>query len=87
MFPATCPSWTIVFLIRESSARMGCRGADLAYERFAQDEIERLEELRLEALEERIEAQLAGGKHTDVVAELEISCASTRYVSVCADSS
>jgi YVTN family beta-propeller protein len=45
--------------------------ADVAYEPFAQREIERLEELRLEALEERLEAQLAGGKHAEVVAELE----------------
>jgi DNA-binding SARP family transcriptional activator len=44
---------------------------DVAYEAFAQREIERLEELRLEALEERIEAQLARGKQGDVVAELE----------------
>jgi streptogramin lyase len=43
----------------------------VAYEPFAQREIDRLEELRLEVLEERIEAQLAGGKHAEVVAELE----------------
>src|SRR3954451_24988368 len=43
--------------------------ADLAYERFAQPEIARLEELRLEALEERIEADLALGRA--VAGELE----------------
>ena len=33
MFPATCPSWTIVFLIKESSARRyawACRGLAVA---------------------------------------------------------
>ena len=37
--------------------------ADLAYEPFAQAEIARLEELRLVALEQRIEADLAAGRH------------------------
>jgi DNA-binding SARP family transcriptional activator len=45
--------------------------ADLAYERFAQPEVMRLDELRLAALEERIEADLALGRHADVVGELE----------------
>jgi len=45
--------------------------ADLAYEPFAQAEIARLEELRLDALELRIEADLAGGRHTQLVGELE----------------
>jgi YVTN family beta-propeller protein len=44
---------------------------DVAYESFAQVEIERLEERRLEALEERIDADLALGHHADLVAELE----------------
>jgi predicted ATPase/DNA-binding SARP family transcriptional activator len=43
----------------------------LAYERFAQDEIRRLEELRLEALEERLEAELALGQGVELVPELE----------------
>jgi DNA-binding SARP family transcriptional activator len=42
--------------------------ADLAYERFAAPEIARLEELRLTALEDRIDADLALGH--EVVAEL-----------------
>ncbi|HKP16936.1 MAG TPA: BTAD domain-containing putative transcriptional regulator [Gaiellaceae bacterium] len=45
--------------------------ADFAYERFAQLEIVRLEERRLAALEERIESDLALGRHGDLVAELE----------------
>jgi peptide/nickel transport system substrate-binding protein len=45
--------------------------ADFAYEPFAQDEIRRLEELRLSALEDRLEADLALGRHEEVVAELE----------------
>jgi YVTN family beta-propeller protein len=45
--------------------------ADLAYDRFAQLEIGRLEELRPTVLEERIEADLALGRHADLVSELE----------------
>jgi DNA-binding SARP family transcriptional activator len=45
--------------------------ADLAYEPFVQSEARRLDELRLAALEERVEADLALGRHRDVLAELE----------------
>jgi DNA-binding SARP family transcriptional activator len=45
--------------------------ADVAGEEFARGEAERLEELRLVALEERIEADLALGRHAELVAELE----------------
>ena len=44
---------------------------DFAYERFAQDSAARLEELRLAAVEERIEADLRLGRHVELVAELE----------------
>jgi DNA-binding SARP family transcriptional activator/DNA-binding CsgD family transcriptional regulator len=45
--------------------------ADLAYEPFAQQEIARLGELRVGALELLIEARLALGGHGEVVAQLE----------------
>jgi DNA-binding SARP family transcriptional activator len=45
--------------------------ADLAYESFAQSTIGRLEEIRLAALELRVDADLALGRHAMLVAELE----------------
>jgi DNA-binding SARP family transcriptional activator len=45
--------------------------ADLAYEPFAQAEIRRLEELRLAAVELRIDADLALGRHTELIGELQ----------------
>jgi predicted ATPase/DNA-binding SARP family transcriptional activator len=44
---------------------------ELAYEPFAQAEAARLEELRLAAIEDRIDAELAIGRHEGLVAELE----------------
>ena len=44
---------------------------DLTFAPFAQAEIARLEERRLVALEERIDADLALGRHDDLVGELE----------------
>jgi DNA-binding SARP family transcriptional activator len=44
---------------------------DFAYEPFAQAEIARLEELRLVALERRIEADLALGREAELIGELE----------------
>ena len=41
---------------------------ELAYDQFARAEVERLEELRLVAVEERIEAQLALGRHAELLA-------------------
>ena len=49
--------------------------ADLGYEAFAQPEIARLEEERLAALEDRIEADLALGRHAALVPELEAAVA------------
>jgi DNA-binding SARP family transcriptional activator len=45
--------------------------ADFAYARFAQAESARLEELRLAALEDLAEADLALGRHAEIVGELE----------------
>ncbi len=45
--------------------------ADLAYERCVQAESARLDELRLAAIEDRIDADLADGRHADLVGELE----------------
>jgi DNA-binding SARP family transcriptional activator len=50
------------------------RGAplvDFTYERFAEHEIARLEELRWSVLEDRIEADLEIGRHGELVPELE----------------
>jgi DNA-binding SARP family transcriptional activator len=60
--------------IKLSDAISVWRGAPLAdftYEPFAQAKIARLDELRLNALEERIEAALELGRHTDLIGELE----------------
>jgi DNA-binding SARP family transcriptional activator len=45
--------------------------ADLAFEPFAQAEVARMEELRLAALEDRIEADLQRGGHGELIGELE----------------
>ena len=45
--------------------------SDLRYESFAQPEIARLEELRLTAIEERIDADLALGREDELIGELE----------------
>ena len=46
--------------------------ADFALDDFAQPEIGRLEELRVAALEERIDAELEAGAHAELVGELEV---------------
>jgi DNA-binding SARP family transcriptional activator len=59
-------------LLREALALWrGPPLADLAYETFAQSEIRRLEELRLDALETRIDADLELGGGGELVSELE----------------
>ena len=45
--------------------------ADFTYEPFARPEIERLEELHLDAIENRIDAELALGRDAQLVSELE----------------
>jgi DNA-binding SARP family transcriptional activator len=59
--------------------------ADLAGEEFLQGEIRRLEELRLDALEERIEADIELGLHREVIGELEtLAAAAPLRERVCA---
>lgn len=53
--------------------------AEFAYEPFAQPEIGRLEDLRLAAVEQRIEADLALGRHADLIGELEALIAENPY--------
>ena len=53
--------------------------AEFASEAWAQPEIGRLEELRLAALEDRIDADLALGRHADVVGELEVLVSGNPY--------
>jgi DNA-binding SARP family transcriptional activator/tetratricopeptide (TPR) repeat protein len=53
--------------------------ADLAYEPFAQSEITRLEELRVAALEQLIEAKLTLGGHAELVGHLETLIAEHPY--------
>ena len=45
--------------------------ADFADQRFAEPEIARLEELRLACLEQRVELDLADGRHAELIGELE----------------
>ena len=49
----------------------GAALADVRFETFAQAEVARLEQLRLSCSEARIDADLALGRHADVVGELE----------------
>ena len=67
-----CDPATAAARLREALALWrGPPLADLAYESFAQPAISRLEELRLLALERRIDADLDLGRHTEVIGELE----------------
>ena len=64
--------WRAAEQLRESLARWrGPPLGEFAFESFAQAEIGRLEELRLGLLEDRIEADLACGRHAELVGELE----------------
>ena len=53
--------------------------ADLSAEPFAAKAVARLEELRLEALEQRVDAELALGRHASLVPELEALVAEHPY--------
>jgi DNA-binding SARP family transcriptional activator len=63
---------TAASLLREAlDLWRGSPLADLAYESFARSSIERLEEIRLAAVEQRIEVELRLGRHAELVGELE----------------
>ena len=65
-------AWEAAATLREALALWrGPALADVAEEQFAQPEIARLEDLRLSCLSERIEADLACGRHAEVTGELE----------------
>jgi YVTN family beta-propeller protein len=68
---ASAPSQAAASLRAALQLWRGSALGDLGGEPFAQLEIGRLEELRLGAIEDRIEAELALGRHADVVSELE----------------
>jgi hypothetical protein len=67
----TDPSGARAALIEALGLWRGDALVDVAYAEFAQAEIRRLEELRLGALEDRLEAELALGGHLAVISELE----------------
>src|SRR5262245_25602989 len=75
--PEDVDAWRFERLVADGAAREALdlwRGpalADVADEPFADAEIRRLDELRLTALEQAIEADLAAGRHREVVGELE----------------
>jgi DNA-binding SARP family transcriptional activator/WD40 repeat protein len=65
------PELAVPALERALSLWRGPALADLAYEPFLQREIARLEDLRIDALEQLIDAKLALGRHTEVIGQLE----------------
>jgi YVTN family beta-propeller protein len=65
------PSHAAAQLREAESLWRGRPLADLEFEPFARCEVQRLEALRLAAVEDRIEAELALGRHTALCPELE----------------
>jgi DNA-binding SARP family transcriptional activator/class 3 adenylate cyclase len=66
------PSGTVTRLRQALELWRGPALVEFTYERFAQPEIARLEELRVTALEDRIEAELALGRDSELIGELEV---------------
>jgi predicted ATPase/DNA-binding SARP family transcriptional activator len=64
------PALAASLLRRALALWRGLAFGELAYETFARAEAERLEELRVVASEERIEAELALGRHEDMLPEV-----------------
>ena len=73
------PDRAAAALERALSLWRGAPLADLAYERFAQPEIARLEVLRVTALEQLVDAQLGLGRHAEVVGRLQALIAEHPY--------
>ena len=73
------PAGAVSALERALSLWRGPPLADLAYEPFAQREIARLDDLRVDALELLIEAKLDLGRHDEVVPQLETLIAQHPY--------
>jgi YVTN family beta-propeller protein len=67
---ANAPAEAAAQLRRALALWRGAALADLSDEPFAQPEIARLEDLRADVIEDRIDADLALGRHADVVGEL-----------------
>ncbi len=65
------PDRAVAALERGLALWRGAALADLAYERFAQGEIARLDELRVTAQEQLVDAQLELGRHAEVVGSLQ----------------
>ena len=65
------PEHAVALLHEGLSLWRGPPLADVAFESFAQPHIARLEEQRLAALENRIDAELQLGRHTGLIGELE----------------
>ena len=69
------PEKALALLDRALGLWRGPPYGDLRDEEFARADATRLEELRLVAVEERIEARIAMGRHEEAVGELEALCA------------
>lgn len=69
---ATEPARASDLLVQALGEWQGRPYADLPQQEVFQSEITRLDELRLAALEERVEADLTVGRHAAVVGELEV---------------
>jgi predicted ATPase/class 3 adenylate cyclase len=65
------PDRALVCLERALALWRGAPLTDFAYEPFAQTEIARLEDLRVTAIEQSIEAKIALGRHGEVIGQLE----------------
>jgi DNA-binding SARP family transcriptional activator len=80
---AGAPGRAAVFLREALALWRGAPLAEVSDEPFAQAEIARLNELRAGVIEDRIEADLALGRHGDLVSELDALIAAHPCASGC----